>query len=200
MVRILVVLALALVTLTPPVLQAQDLNPSLDRARRQPINDGQGAAGISLGDTEEAVIKSLGGIPLKSRESSDGLLRELLYAAVDPQERWAFALRIVLGEGGVETIGIAVSRRAGSAFPYLGRTRKGYQFGESKDQLQARYGRPDDVFKRPPAAGEFWWYRSAGLVIEPGERTVEDASESMLTIVRPHLTAAEARRQALDLP
>lgn len=191
-----IVLALALLILIPIGGPAQTLTPPLDLARREPIIDGQGAAGIRLGDPEETIIKKMGALPWKIEQFEGGSLRDLLYVAAGPQYEWGIVIGITFtsGQAGAEAIRILVGRRPPTVYQYLGHTSKGYRLGEPKGRLQALYGTPNEVISDPPGSEEFWWYRTAGLIIVPGEKTVVGETEAKLIVVKPDLTPHQVRR------
>ncbi len=188
------IVAIGFAVQVPPGLHGQTLTPELDRARRGPIIDGRGAAGIQLGDTAEAVIQKLGGLPWKTEEFEGGARRDFLYAAVDLQGQWALVLTISLRQNRAQAIQIVAARRPPAAHPYQGRTSRGYQLGDSPARLRALYGAPDEVISMRPGSQEFWWYRAAGLLITPPERDVRGEMETSLIVLNPHATLAEVRR------
>lgn len=178
---------------------AQQLPLGWERVRREPIIERQGAAGIRLGDSEEAIIRKLGILPAKTSVSSDGLRKHLLFVASGPWYEWGIVIEVTLTfpQGAAEAIGILVGRRPPEAYQYEGRTTKGYGLGESKDRLRALYGEPDEIVTGPPGSDELWWYRATGLVVVPGEKTVMDQNEAKLIVVRPHLKPDELRHLIL---
>ena len=180
-----------------PIGETQPLTAELDLARREPIIDGTGAAGIQLGDTVEAVIKRLGGLPWKTEEFEGGARRDFFYVGVDPQAQWTLGLGITFRQNRVQAIHIFGGRRPPGAYPYQGRTSRGYQVGDPPDRLRALYGAPDETLRH--GLQEFWWYRAAGLLISPGERAVRGEMEASLIVINPQASPAEVRR-LLHLP
>jgi len=193
------IVVVGLSVLAPLGLHGQTLTPELDRARREPIIDGKGAAGIQLGDTEDAVIKTLGGLPWKIEEFEGGARRDFFYVGVDPQAQWTLGLGITFRRDRAQAIHIFGGRLPPGAYPYQGRTSRGYQLGDPPDRLRALYGAPDEVLSQRPGVQEFWWYRAAGLIISPGERAVRGEMEASLIVLNPQATPAEVRR-LLHLP
>ncbi len=193
------ILAVGLAVQIPLGVHGQTLTPELDRARREPIIDGKRAAGIQLGDTEDAVIKTFRGLPWKTEAFEEGARRDFIYVGVDPQAQWTFGLGITFRQNRVQAIHIFGGRRPPGAYPYQGRTSRGYQLGDPPDRLRALYGAPDEVLSQRPGVQEFWWYRAAGLLISPGERAVRGEMEASLIVLSPQATPAEVRR-LLHLP
>ena len=173
---------------------AQTLTPALDFARRQPIVEGQGLGGIQIGDTEEEIRKKMGS-PLRVHQSPDGLKRDLRYAAVGPGQEWGiiFDITLTLARGGAEAILLIVVRRPPTPYEYLGHTTRGYRPGEPPARALALYGKPDEILAGPPGSDELWWYRSLGLLIVPGERSIMGQSQAKLAVIRRNLTPAELR-------
>lgn len=178
---------------------AQSLTPALDHARRQSISEGRGLGGIRLGDTEEEIMKKLGGPPLRIGQSPDGARRDLIYAAVGPEREWGIVLQITLTlrQGGAEAIWLTVGRRPPASHQYLGRTARGYLPGEPKERILAIYGNPDETITGPPGTDEIWWYRAEGLLVVPGEKQIRGENQSKLAVVRPNLSLEELRRHVL---
>lgn len=191
-------LVLILLALAPEGLSAQQSTAALDLARRQPIVDGQGLAGIRLGDTEEAVMAKLGGLPWKTTTSSDGWRRSHLYVAMSSaDEGMTIEVTFTLEEARAEAITLRSGRQPNRQYSYEGRTTRGYRLGEPKDRLRAVYGMPDEVIPSFAGSDELWWYRGAGLVAFPGEKTIQGTHETRLTVVRPNLTSEQMRRLVL---
>jgi hypothetical protein len=144
----------------------------LDRARQQPILEGDSAAGIRLGDGEDAVATTLGGPPQRTESVGPGSRRVLVYVSADPSNEWSVTIRVLLGgdQPKVQAVGLFISRRDTATNPYSGRTGKGYEPGQPADWAQAVYGFPDRIITGAGDLPDLWWYREAGLVIAPGLR------------------------------
>jgi hypothetical protein len=67
----------------------------LDRARQQPILEGDGAAGIRLGDSEDAVATALDSPPQRTESVGPGSRRVLVYVSADPSNDWSVTIRVL---------------------------------------------------------------------------------------------------------
>jgi hypothetical protein len=166
---------------------AQNSTPALDQARQQPILEGDGAAGIRLGDSEDAVVTTLGGPPQRTENIGPGSRRVLIYVSADPASDWSVTFRVLVGgdEPKVQAVGLLISRRETAANPYSGRTGKGYELGKAADVVEAIYGSPDGIITGAPDLPDLWWYREAGLVIAPGWRVNGDQYETWVAVMDP---------------
>lgn len=163
---------------------------SLEQARSQPIVEGESAAGIRLGDSEDAVVAALGGIPLRSELLAGGARKDLVYELGEPSGEWDITIRVTFtsAEMGVEAITFIIARRPPAAPPYLGRTTRGYQPGQPIELARALYGSPDRVILAPPGSAALWWYREAGIVFLPGETVGSDRNETRFIVLNPYLS------------
>jgi hypothetical protein len=166
---------------------AQTSTPALDQARQQPILEGDGAAGIRLGDSEDAVATALDSPPQRTESVGPGSRRVLVYVSADPSNDWSVTIRVLLGGDApqVQAIGVLISRRETAANPYSGRTGKGYEPGQPADWAQAVYGFPDRIITGAGDLPDLWWYREAGLVIAPGWRANGDQYETWVAVMDP---------------
>lgn len=164
--------------------------PSLEQARSQPIVEGESAAGIRLGDSEDAVVAALGGPPLRSERLNGGTREDLVYEFGEPSGDWDITIRVTFttAEMGVEAIQLLITRRPSVASPYLGRTTSGYQPGQPIELARALYGSPDSMILASPGSAPLWWYREAGIVFLPGETVGNDRNETRFIVLNPYLS------------
>ena len=82
---------------------------SLERAGTRPIVEGESAAGIRLGDGEDAVVMALGGAPLRSEWLAGGARRDLVYEFGESSGDWDVTIRVTFtsAEMGVEVSGLS---------------------------------------------------------------------------------------------
>jgi hypothetical protein len=163
---------------------------SIEEARRQPIVEGESAAGIRLGDSEDAVVAALGGIPLPAERLAGGARTDLVYELGESSGDWDITIRLTFtsAEMGVEAIQMIVTRRPSAAPPYLGRTTRGYQPGQPIEVARALYGSPDGMILASPGSAALWWYREAGIVFLPGEIVGDDRHETRFIVLNPYLS------------
>lgn len=173
---------------------------SLDRARRQPIVEGESAAGIRLGDSEDAVVAALGGVPLRSERLAGGARTDLVYELGESSGDWDITIRLTFtsAEMGVEAIQLIVTRRPSVASPYLGRTTRGYQPGQPIELARALYGSPDSTILASPGSAALWWYREAGIVLLPGETVGNDRNETRFIVLNPYVSPDDLVRLVAD--
>ncbi|MBI4635316.1 MAG: hypothetical protein HY727_03110 [Candidatus Rokubacteria bacterium] len=174
--------------------------PSLERARRQPIVEGESAAGIRLGDSEDAVVAALGGPPLRSERLIGGTREDLVYELGEPSGDWDITIRVTFttAEMGAEAIQLIITRRPSAAPPYLGRTTRGYQPGQPIESARALYGSPDSVILASSRSAALWWYREAGIVFLPGETVGHDRNETRFIVLHPFLSPDDLGRLVAD--
>ena len=201
-VHVMVYLAIALGLTAMPLAKVHgqpQLTTALDRARREPIADGRGAAGLRLGDQIVAVTNALGS-PFKIETFEAGARQDYLYAAFGPGEVWGLVITAIIRQNQVQAIEIVSARRPPEAHPYLGSTALGYRLGDPGSRLSAPYGTPDATIVEPGGERrEYWWYQRAGIVVTPDERVIQGEAERALILLSPNASLNEVR-QLLNLP
>ncbi len=173
---------------------------ALEHARTESIIEGERAAGIRLGDSEDDVIAVLGGPPGRTERLQDGARADLVYAFRDPSGDWDLTIRVTFTsyEMGVEAIQLIIGRRPPAAPPYRGRTTRGYRPGEPMERARALYGSPDGTVLTSPGSAALWWYREAGLVFLPGETVERDRHETRFVVLNPYLSPDDLVRLVAD--
>ena len=198
-VQVMVYLAIAMGLTAMPLGKVHgqpQLTPALDRARREPIADGRGAAGLRLGDQIATVTNTLGS-PFKVETFEAGARQDFLYAAFGPGEVWGLVITAIIRQNPVQAIEIVSARRPPEAHPYLGSTTLGYRLVDPGSRLRALYGAPDLVIVEHRR--EYWWYQRAGIVVTPDERVIQGEAERALILLSPNASLIEVRR-LLNLP
>lgn len=192
--------ALAGALLLLPVPGAGFAQASLEHARSQPIVEGESAAGIRLGDSEDAVIAALGGPPLRTERLNGGTRKDLVYEFSEPSGDWDVTIRLTFtsDEMGVEAIQLIIARRPSVGSPYLGRTTRGYQPGQPMELARALYGSPDSTILASPGSAALWWYREAGIVLLPGETVGNDRNETRFIVLNPYVSPDDLVRLVAD--
>jgi hypothetical protein len=172
----------------------------LEQARSQPIIEGESAAGIHLGDNEDAVVAALGGPPLRTESLAGGARKDFVYELAEPSGDWDVTIRVTFTshDMGVEAIHLIMARRPSVAPPYLGRTTRGYQPGQPVDLARALYGLPDSMILASPGSVALWWYREAGVVFLPGETVGTDRNETRFVVLNPFLSPDDLVRLVAD--
>lgn len=173
---------------------------SLQQARNQPIVEGESAAGIRLGDSEDGVVTAFGGPPLRTERRNGGIGADLVYEFGDPSGDWDITIRVTLTseETGVEAIQLIIARRPTAAPPYVGRTTRGYQPGQPMELARALYGSPDSMVLASRGSAPLWWYREAGIVFLPGETVGNDRHETRFIVLNPYLSPGDLARLVAD--
>lgn len=173
---------------------------SLEWARTQPIVEGESAAGIRLGDSEDAVVTALGGAPLRSEWLAGGARRDLVYEFGESSGDWDVTIRVTFtsAEMGVEAIHVIIARRPSVASPYLGQTARGYRPSQPSDWARALYGAPDAMIATSPDSTALWWYRQAGIVFLPGEKVGGERNETRFIVLNPYLSPDDLVRLISD--
>jgi hypothetical protein len=115
----------------------------IDRLSREPILDGEGVAGLKLGDSYDVMVHKLGAPGRTWHATSQGSVVEHAYAWDGPGQAWQIGLSVkfTIGSLGIDVIEVSALRRGTTGFPYLGRTRLGYAAGESEGRLRSLYGK-----------------------------------------------------------
>lgn len=172
----------------------------LEQARSQPIVEGESAAGIHLGDHEDAVVAALGGPPLRTEWLAGGARKDLVYELAESSGDWDLTIRVTFtsDDMGVEAIHLIMTRRPSVSPPYLGRTMRGYQPGQPIELARALYGLPDTTILAFPGSAALWWYREAGVVFLPGETVGTDRSETRFVVLNPFLSPDDLARLVAD--
>ncbi len=173
---------------------------SLEQALSRPIVEGESAAGIRLGDSEDTVVAALGGPPLRSERLNGGARNDLVYEFGEPSGDWDVTIRVTFtsAEMGVEAIQLIVTRRPSVASPYLGRTTRGYQPGQPSELARALYGSPDSMILASPGSVALWWYREAGIVFLPGETVGTDRKHTRFIVLDPYLSPDDLARLVVE--
>lgn len=192
--------ALAGALLLLPVPGAGFAQTSLERARSRPIVEGESAAGIRLGDSEDAVVAALGGPPLRTERLNGGTRTDLVYELGEPSGDWDVTIRVTFtsDDMGVEALQLNIGRRPSVASPYLGRTTRGYQPGQPVELARALYGSPDSVILPSPGSAALWWYREVGIVLLPGETVGNGRNETRFLVLNPYLSPDDLVRLVAD--
>jgi len=174
--------------------------PGLEQARSQPIVEGASAAGIRLGDREDAVVAALDGPPLRTEWSAGGARKDLVYELAEPSGDWGLTIRVTFTfhDLGVEAIHLIMTRRPSVTPPYLGRTTRGYRPGQPADLARALYGLPDSTILASPGPDALWWYREAGVVFLPGETVGDERRETRFVVLNPFLSPDDLVRLVAD--
>lgn len=175
---------------------ASGSDPTL-AAIRQPIRDGEGAAGVMLGEPEAAVMRVLGRGPDRREDHPEAELRLDLWEVAPADREWiaVLALAYLLGGAGVAAVRGAAMRRSAGPAPYGGRTQRGYGLFDGAARLRQLYGQPDADFTFGPGAPVYLWYRRAGLVVLPEIQA--DYRVAQFVVLPSDLTTIEARRLVL---
>lgn len=172
----------------------------LEQARSQPIVEGESAAGIRLGDSEDAVVAALGGPPLLTEWRNGDARKDLVYELREPSGDWDVTVRVTFtsDDMGVEAIQLIIRHRPSVGSPYLGRTTRGYQPGQPIESARALYGSPDSMILASPGSAPLWWYREAGIVFLPGETVGNDRNETRFIVLHPFLSPDDLGRLVAD--
>ena len=167
----------------------------IERLRREPILDGEGAAGLKLGDSYEIMVQKLGAPGRTWSPTRQSSLVEHAYVWDGPGQAWQIALSVKfsIGSVGIDIIEVSAMRRGTTGFPYLGRTRLGYAAGDSGARLRNLYGKPDLVLGVHLVDRDWFWYSKAGLIVSPLVKG-DDHEVAQLSVLRPNASPDEARR------
>ena len=170
--------------------------PSLERALGQPLVEGESAAGIRLGDSEDAVVAAFGGASRPAEWLAGGHRKDLVYQLGEPSGDWDVTIRVTFtsAEMGVEAIQLIIGRRPSVASPYLGRTARGYQPGQPSEVARALYGSPDSMIVASPESVALWWYREGGILFLPGETVGGNRNETRFIVLNPYLSPDDLAR------
>lgn len=156
--------------------------PLSDDVFNQPIIEGSGAAGIKLGDTEVNVVEKMGGLP-HVVQGFGKPQKTLTYGNVT--EKGGVFIDIFMEKTsviGVEIISIPTEQ----GHLYKGKTKKGFQFGDTLEQIKTEYGVPH---KFHDGKSKILWYKKEGIIFEyPGfvDPSVGKGSPQIITIIHPN--------------
>ena len=125
----------------------------------QPIVEGQGAAGVNLGDTEVKVVEKMGGLPL-SVQGFGKPQKTLSYGNMT--EEGGVGINIFMENNsviGIEIISVPTTQ----GHLYRGRSQKNFQFGDPFEKVKTMYGEP---YKAHSNGGKILWYKKEGIIFE----------------------------------
>src|SRR5262249_25891724 len=195
--RVCAFAAFSVLVISPPTF-SQTSTPALDLARQQPIVEGEEAAGIRLGDREDAVITTLGGQPDRT-ELVNGGQHLLVYVSADAASGWSVTIRVLMAgdDPQVQAVGLLIIRRDATS-PDGGRTNRGYRPGDCAEWVRALYGTPDSVVTESSERPELWWYREAGIIIAPAWRAGGQGYETRIAVINPHLMLLDVSSVVLE--
>ena len=127
---------------------------------RQPIVEGHEAAGISLGETGKGFFKKMGGLP-----QLGGSGDTLRYANImDKEGKMNLYINVFLENNSVIGVEIMSVPVIGLGHIYKGKTKKGFQFGDSVEKVKALYGRP---YKSAESINyAIHWYKKEGIIFQ----------------------------------
>lgn len=157
----------------------------------QPIFEGNGAAGMKLGDTEVKVVEKMGGLP------------HILQGYVKPQktltygtmtEKGGVFINIIMEKNSV--IGIEImSVPTIQGHSYKGKSQKGFQFGDSTERVKTLYGEP---YKIHDGKDKILWYKKEGIIFEYYnfvDPNVGEGPGSAIVIIKPNANIPQYIRE-----
>jgi hypothetical protein len=108
----------------------------------EPIIEGKSIAGLNIGDTEDKVILVLSR-GLFKLYGVEGNLKtdDKLISFGDMTEEGGLGINVLLRNGKVVTIQV-ISALIKGEYPYKGKTKKGFAFGDTFQKIEQIYGKP----------------------------------------------------------
>lgn len=125
----------------------------------QPIVEGQGAAGINLGDTEAKIVEKMGGLP-HVVQGFGKPQKTLSYGNMT--EKGGVGINIFMENNsviGIEIISVPTTQ----GHVYKGKSQKGFQFGDPLEKVKTMY---DEPYKAHSNGLKILWYKKEGIIFE----------------------------------
>ncbi|MDH4100673.1 MAG: hypothetical protein OEV28_08890 [Nitrospirota bacterium] len=123
-----------------------------------PIIEGKSAGGVSIGQTLDQVVASMGKKPDMTEQPPGSSQKMLIYQLAPMTTDQITALIITMNNGKVFSIEISDQVTPGRAYSYKGKSSKGFLLGDNLGRVTGLYGKPSIML-----GAQGYWYRDLGI-------------------------------------
>lgn len=123
-----------------------------------PIVEGKGAGGISIGQTDNEVVKTMGRKPDLTEQPPGSGEKMLIYQLAPMTAEQSTSLIITVSKGKVSGIELSDQVAPGKPHSFKGKSTKGFGLGDNLKRITGLYGKPSVML-----GSHGYWYREQGI-------------------------------------